>query len=295
MVQVSVSKNKVKERLTRDGILMAQKRMPAILFFIVERALENPVPQYWWGRGMSYLKPTAEMAIADSLREQGFRIVEHGPQAQQMAYGMSAGTPEISVNDALRLGQSLQADAIVIGRAAAGSAPNTMPGTGVQSYRGEVTLRAYRTTTGTEIAVVDKTAVTASADDIAGTRDALRGAGSLAGESLAAQIVTAWQQEGLKADRLEIQLTGTRNLANFVQFRRRLQAIAGVEDVQVRELKADTAVLNVAYRGNPQQLADELMVNAFETFGLNIYELAEGQMKIQLIPYGQAGAAGQPQ
>jgi hypothetical protein len=105
---------------------------------------------------------------------------------------------------------------------------------------------------------------------------------------LAALIEDAWQKEGPAADRIDIQLTGTHNLANFVQFRRMLTSVSGVEDVQVKELKADDAALSVAYRGKPRELADALMLNAFETFSINIQEVKPGRMKIQLVPQTSA-------
>jgi hypothetical protein len=132
--------------------------------------------------------------------------------------------------------------------------------------------------------------VTANVDDAAGSRDALRGAGSLTGEQLALEIAAAWQKEGLEADKIEIQLTGTRNLANFVMFRRMLNTVEGVQGVQVKELKADNAILNVDYKGKPKELADALMLNAFETFGINIYEVAEDSLRIQLLSHKSSAA-----
>jgi hypothetical protein len=105
---------------------------------------------------------------------------------------------------------------------------------------------------------------------------------------LAALIDDAWQKEGPAADRIDIQLTGTHNLANFVQFRRMLTSVSGVEDVQVKELKADDAALSVSYRGKPRELADALMLNAFETFSINIHEVKPDRLKIQLIPQTSA-------
>ena len=63
-----------------------------------------------------------------------------------------------------------------------------------------------------------------------------------------------------------------------------LTSVSGVEDVQVKELKADDAALSVSYRGNPRELADALMLKAFETFSINIHEVKPDRLKIQLIP-----------
>ena len=282
MVQATVSGDRIQSELTQSGILQIQKPMPSVLYFISEQSIENPFPQYWWGRNMPYVNTAAEAAMTETMREKGFRVVEHGPQVQLMVGQTSADTPEIAVDEAVKLGLALHADVVVIGRTVAENA-NYM-GSDVRSYRGSIIARAYLTKTGKEIASVIKTTVTAAADQTAGSRDALQDVGSQCAGDLAALIEDAWQKEGPAAYQIDIQLTGTRNLANFVQFRRMLTSVSGVEDVQVKELKTDDAALSVSYRGKPRELADALMLNAFETFSINIHEVMPDRLKIQLIP-----------
>ena len=160
-----------------------------------------------------------------------------------------------------------------------------MMGSDLRSFKGGIISRAYIVATGEEITAVDKSAVTANADIIAGGSEALSAAGKLAGEQLALQMAAAWQKKGLATGQVDIQLTGTRNLANFVQFRRMLTTLSGVEDVQVKELKSDDATLRVAYRGKTRELAEDMMVQSFETFGINIYDISDDRLSVQLVPY----------
>jgi hypothetical protein len=292
VVQASVDQNQIKNELIRSGVLLTQKRMPAVLFFIVEQNLENPFPQYWWGRNMPFAKSVAETAMAEIMQDKGFRIVEHGPQVQLMARQSVPDAPQVTVSEAIELGKALRADVVVLGRAVANNAPNMM-GSDLRSFKGGIISRAYIVTTGEEVTAVDKTAVTANADIIAGGREALSAAGKLAGEQLAIQMAAAWQKEGMATGKVDIQLTGTGNLANFVQFRRMLTDLSGVEDVQVKELKADDATLRIAYRGKTRELADTMMVQSFETFGINIYDISDNRLSVQLVPY--APGSSQPQ
>ncbi|MEJ2475707.1 MAG: hypothetical protein P8Y74_17750, partial [Desulfobacterales bacterium] len=193
MVQVTVSGERIQSELTQSGILQIQKPMPSVLFYISEQSLENPFPQYWWGRNMPYVNTAAETAMAETMREKGFRIVEHGPQVQLMVGQTSANTPEIAVDEAVKLGLALHADVVVIGRTVAENA-NYM-GSDVRSYRGSIIARAYLTKTGKEIASVIKTTVTAAADQSAGSRVALQDVGSQSAGDLAALIDDAWQKE----------------------------------------------------------------------------------------------------
>ncbi len=286
MVQATVSGDRIHRELTQSGILQIQKPMPSVLYFMSEQSLENPFPQYWWGRNMPYVKTAAETVMTETMRGQGFRIVEHGPQVQLMVGQSVADTPEIAVAEAIKLGLALQADVVVIGRTVAENA-NYME-SGSRSYRGSIIARAYLTKTGEEIASVIKTTVTTAPDQTAGSRDALQDVGSQCAGDLIALIENAWQKEGPTADQIDVQLTGTHNLANFVQFRRMLASISGVEDVQVNELKTDDAALRVSYRGKTAELVDALMLNAFETFSINIHEVMPDRLKIQLVPHTSA-------
>ena len=284
MVQASVSRNTLKKQLTRAGVIRAHKTMPRLLFFIAEQDLQEPYPRYWWGQGMPYAKPVAESAIAEVMREQNFKIIEHGPRIQRMASQSMVDAADVGPEEAINLGTALNADVVVIGTAVAEAAPNVM-GSSVRSFKGLINVRAYRTKSAEQIAAVTRTAVAANVDELAGGRDALRGSGSLVGEQLAIDIEDAWQKEKLEADKIEVALTGTRNLANFVMFRRMLNTVEGVEGIAVQELQADTALLKVAYKGSPRELANSLMLRAFDTFGINIYEVGEDNLKIQLISH----------
>jgi hypothetical protein len=283
MVQATVSGKTIKRELSKAGIIHGKKTMPSIIFFIAEQSLRDVSPRYWWGRGMTFVKPSSELAMAEALREKGFQIIEHGPRVQNLAFGIVKDSPDPNNIEAVELGTNLDADVVVVGRAIASSAPNIM-GEDIKSFKGMITARVFRSKTGEEITSVTRTAVTANVDETVGSRDALSGAGSLLAEDLADQIIAAWQREALDTTAVEILLSGTRNFVNFVSFRRMLSKIDGVESLQVKELKTDTATINVNYKGNSKELADALMLNPFETFGINIYEVSQELLKIELIP-----------
>ena len=283
IVQATVSSANIKRELSNAGIIVGQKAMPSILFFIAEQKLMDITPRFWWGKGMTFVKPSSEQSMTEALREKGFQIIEHGPRVQRLAYSVVDNSPDLNNQEAVDLGSQLNADVIVMGRAIASGAPNVMGGD-IKSFKGMITARVLRTTTGEEITAVSRTAVTANVDEIAGSRDALSGAGSLLAEDLAQQIVAAWQKEAKEAFIVKVYLDGTRNLANFVMFRRMLAKLSNVEGIQVKELKSDNAVIEVEYKGKSKELADAMMLHAFETFGINIYEVTPEHLKVELTP-----------
>lgn len=282
MVQVTVSSKMIKRKLTKAGIMQGKMAMPKILFFIAEQSLEDGSPKYWWGNGMPFVNSASEKAMVEVMKEKGFKIIKHGPRIQNMAFRIVAGEPNINDREAIDFAAKMNADVIITGTSIANNLPNTM-GAEMKSFKGMTAVRALLVKTGKQIGSTSRAAVTANVNEIAGGRDALSGAGTLAGEEIAMQIVSAWLKKDEDTEKFEILLKGAGNLANFVMFRRMLSTIQGVKFVQVKELKSNKATISVDFNGKTKELAAALMLKAFESFGINIYDVSDSQLKIELI------------
>ena len=282
MVQVTVSSKKIKIKLTKAGIMQGKMVMPKILFFIAEQSLEDGSPKYWWGSGMSFVNSASEKAMVEVMKEKGFKIIKHGPRIQNMAFRIVAGEPNLNDREAIDFAAKMNADVIITGSSIANHLPNIM-GADMKSFKGLTAVRALLVKTGKQIGSTSRAAVTANVNEIEGGRDALSGAGTLAGEEIARQIVSAWLKKDEDTEKFEILLKGAGNLANFVMFRRMLSTIQGVKFVQVKELKSNKATISVDFNGKTKELAAALMLKAFESFGINIYEVSDSQLKIELI------------
>ena len=190
---------------------------------------------------------------------------------------------ELDYQEAVQLGVRVNADVVIVGKAIASKAPNIM-GKNIKSFRGTVTVQAFRTDTGKEIASASQTAVSVNIDEVAGGRAALSDAGALAGKDLSLQILEEWRKEIKKLVNIELAVEGTANFANFVQFRKTLNDISGVNRVQLKEMRLDESIISVDFQGNAKELADALMLKAFDSFGINIYEVSQNSLRIELIP-----------
>ena len=118
-----------------------------------------------------------------------------------------------------------------------------------------MTARALRADSGEEIATLSRTTVAANTDEITGGNEALSGAGTLAGESLAESIADVWQKKAQQPNLVEIAIEGTKKLTNFVRFRRILSSLPGVQGIRVKEMKSNEATLFVDYKGTAEDLA----------------------------------------
>ena len=283
IVKATVAGEKITKQLSRAGILRAKVTLPAILFFISEQTLQEDSPRYWWGKDMGGFEATTATTMANILRAHGFAVVGPGGiEIRKIADWDSSDKPELTDEEALKLGTLLQADVVIVGTSIASLTTSVM-GDELKSFKGNLNARVLRIETGEALTSISRTAVTANVDESAGSREALAMAGTLAGDQLAPQLSAAWRELVEKPSQVEVMVEGTGNLANFVKFRRALTSISGVGGIRVKEIKPNEATLIVEYQGKAEDLASALMLQDFKNFGINIYEITQQNLKIAII------------
>jgi len=283
MVEATVSINTLKKLMSSAGILLEEKPLPRILVLISDQNLKDRLPKYWWGQKKYLSESFSINALVKTIKTKGFPIIDNHIIAQNTRVNPIYDKPDLNDIEAINLGLSSQAGVVIVGKSVASRGPNIM-GKNIRSFKGIVSARAIRTDTGAEIATTMQTSVTTDTDEIAGGRDVLSRAGSLAGEDLASQIVAAWQKQEEQSNILEIIVEGTGDIANFEKFRRILNNISGVKNLRIKEFKPDEVVIIVDFQGTTKELADTLMLKTFGSMGINIYEVSQDRLRIELMP-----------
>ena len=283
MVEATVTINRLKELLSSAGIVLDKRDLPSILFLLSEQTLDDSFPKYWWGKDSPLTGSFSVTALTETMIAQGFPIIDSNIVPQKTPAEELYDKPNLNNREAVDLGLHLHAEIVIVGQAVANKMPNVM-GESIRTFKGTVTARAIRTDTGTEIATTTQTAVKTNTDEFIGNRDALFRVGTLAGQELASQIVAAWQKEGKPPNMIEIKVEGADNLSNFVKFRRIVKNTSGVKDLQMKEMTSNEATMMVEFQGSVKELANALMLETFESIGINIYEISENHLRIALIP-----------
>lgn len=284
LVRATVSVALLEERLAGAGVLLSKKELPRILLLVAERKIEDPLPRYWWGKQSVFFENFSENALVNALKNKGFTIINPLYQALELELGSEYEKPDLTDPQIITLGLYLKADVVVIVQAIAEVTPNTM-GADIRSFKGSITARALRLDTREEIVPLSsQSAVTVNTDEIIGGHEALAAAGSLIGEQLANQIAAAWLKEDSQPTMVTLVVGGTLNLKNFETFRRQLEELSGVNEIQIQEMKPDEITMIVDYQDKAQKLASVLMLKTFDAFGLNIYEILEDRINMELVP-----------
>jgi hypothetical protein len=109
---------------------------------------------------------------------------------------------------------------------------------------------------------------------VAGTkiREALAGAGLLR------------EKAATGSARVALTVEGTGSLGNFVKFRKSLGSMAGIEGIQVQEMRPNETTLLVGYKGSAQDLASALLLQPYDSFTVTIVEAGDNRLRVALAP-----------
>ena len=284
IMRATVFGDKISKQLSNSGIMKTEAALPSVLLLIAEHNLEDTTLRYWWSQNEALFESVAEAAMRERLKEAGFTIVDHKKAWKEpLVNWRMLDKPDLTDPEVAELGTQLKADFVIIGTAAASTSTNIM-GSAMRSFTGTMAVRLIRSGTGEKMLNLMRSAVTVNDDDVTGAREALGDVGASTGQALAEDLVVLWQQQAGQPSVVEMIIRGTGHLSYYVKFRKALNTISGVEGIRVKEIKPNEATLLVEYSGKAKDLASALMLQDFQTFGINIYEVTQNNIRLELIP-----------
>ncbi len=285
-VRATVSVGVLRDELQALGVVMAQKGMPRIMFFLAEQNIGQSEPQFWWSGGgfLSANIAVTENTIAEEMRAKGFILIDRSAAARKIQLDPVFATANLTDQAAIALGNQNAAEIVIVGKALARYTKNVM-GTGMKSYQASISLRAIRTDTGEIMAASVRTGAAVHTDDVSGGTAALQMVGSQSASDLITQIVAKWRREISRSTIVRVTVGGVGAYSDFVAFRKVLSnRVRGVKNVYLRGIDAGEARMDVEIKGNAQTLADELMLKSFDNFAINIFNVSQNAIQLRIVP-----------
>ncbi len=288
VVQATLLMNALQTKLQDIGVLVRfkDKQMPSAVLLLSEQLLGEASPRYSWDKADSGRLPLViEDTLSTYMREKGFVILQPvEPPLQDTATGPEYEAPELNDENALRIAELLGAEIVIVGKAVGRFSGNVL-GTDMKSIEATLSVHAIRADNGTVIGSFDGTRAVVNADEIVAGTEAIGLAASDVAKDLTRQIVANWGKEASQPAMVELFVKGIKEYADFIKFRSTLRnEISGVRNIYLRAIKAGEAKMDVDIKGTPRTLADELMLQSFQGFGVNIFEVGEKEIKLELIP-----------
>jgi len=286
LLETTVMSERLNAELARTGMPAASGDMPKVVLLIAEKHLNDLDYQYWWEKHATPPDHSVSEPIAAILRENGMAVVspdEAGNHTEDLYIGleMAAIPPDF---EAAMFGKRLGAELVIVGTAVAEPSLNRM-GQDIRTIKGSIDLRILKTDTGEILDIVRENAVGFGPDLDSVVNQAFSDAADQAGRQLVAKIGSLRETpDATTGGPLILRVSGENILLHLEKLRRAIMKTKGVATLQTDEMTPNSATLSVAFEGTPQEMADALLMQPYDRFGINIKEITVDGLIIELVP-----------
>ncbi len=284
LMEVKVSIDRLKENLSGFAVKSENSGngRPKILFLIAEQNIDDISPEFWWSGKNESSSSFAENTMAKMMENAGFSVIEHGNEVPHITLEAAIILePDLDNKDAVDIGKYMGADIVIVGKAIVYKVPDTYENE-PPSFNGTITARAIFCKTGEELISVLETSVEKETDETLGAQKSLMAAARLAGEKITPRISFLLDKNISGTNAIELIVSGTANIGNFVRFRIFLRKIPGIDDMKIEEIRQDQSVIKVRYNGTPEKFANALKNAKEKLVSFSVKNISDKSMEINI-------------
>ncbi len=276
LVSVSVDKHSLDQALNQAGLRLPAARQTLTLVLVSEETAPGRPAVFWWGGSSG--APAAPAPIAEVLKSLGVRLVEPATLAGKVP--AEARQPVLSEEQALELARLAGAGLVIMGRV------RTYP---LVTPEGEspppvAQLMALDVASQKVLALVETEGPAFHLTPGPGAGPAVTDAVHQTVRQLLEQVSKAAPGQSAPSSEITLTIKGLRNLVDLHRFEEVLSSLTGVvASVRRKSVGAGWAELEVKLNGPPSQLADQLIVQDFGDFLVNILDISPKKVELLLI------------
>ncbi|MCF8065758.1 MAG: hypothetical protein K9K36_10970 [Desulfarculaceae bacterium] len=277
LVSVGIDDRSLTKSLIQAALKLPTSHLGNILVMVSEETAPGRPPVYWWS-GLPGA-PDAPAPVAKVIKKMGLRIIN--PSAVKPLLTPDMHHPVLSESQALEFAREVGAQVVIIGSV------RTFPMVTPQHVLPPplVQLLAIETNEGQVVSMEETDSpvfhVTPTTEDANEVVDLVESSVRRLMASLAARMA----EVGPTTKDLTLKVTGVRSLSQLMRLEKVLGSLSDlVENAQRVSAGAGQAEFKLTLKGSPSQLADQLMVQDYGDFLVNVVESDAKGLQVVIIP-----------
>lgn len=276
MVSVSVDQAALDLALSQSGLRLPAARLAVTLMLVSEEAAPGRPPVYWWS-GAAGL-PQAPPPLDQVLKSLGVKLADIKALSGRVPLG--SRQPVLSEDQAIELARLAGAGLVIMGRVR--TYPMVTPEDSPQPL---VQLLALEPGTGKTLAMEEVTGPVYHTTPGPGAADQVNLLVEQAMRRLLEQVAANASAGPSQVSEITIKLSGVRGLADLHRFEQVLESLKSlVDSVNRQSVGAGGASLRVRLKVPAAQLADQLLLQNYGTFLVNVAQSGPDSLNLVLIP-----------
>ncbi|MCD6399331.1 hypothetical protein J7L85_00910 [candidate division WOR-3 bacterium] len=283
-IKAQVKTGMLKDDLAAIGLLLRRKNLPRMMVIIQENNIGAAS-----GSVFDVNMNTAEDIVMETFMSKGFSFVDESAVKAKVKKSVAIAAISGDVKAAKSLGMMAKAEVLIVGKAMANVASGVEKILGnMKSCQADVNLRAIDVSSGEVIAVASKHAAAVHIDELSGGTEAIKKATKLASTELINKILSKWSQEESGAQKIELNVYGFRSFDDAYTFKNEFSTvIRGVKGIYSHGFQAGSAIYEVEYEGNSENLVMELIRKGLPHFIIEVKEQSPSKIVLKVNSKGE--------
>ncbi|MCK5100020.1 MAG: hypothetical protein KAR45_18060, partial [Desulfobacteraceae bacterium] len=214
-VKTRVDLTLLKKYLKKYEIIKSTREKPAVLLLISEQTEQDILPNYWWGNNPLPYNSFVRNEIISFLIDKEFIFVGENIGKNDLEKYEIRFDSIYDTVAAIKLGEKLKADIVIMGKAKSFEALNRMGEE--KTYEADISLEMFNVSTQNRIKTFELKATANDLDSDEGNKSALEKAGKLAAEEISTGATKYWEENILKKEQnIETRIEGEDYLSSFI-------------------------------------------------------------------------------
>jgi len=283
-IKAQVKTDMLKDDLAAIGLLLRRKNLPRMMVIIQENNIGAAS-----GSVFDVNMNTAEDVVMETFMSKGFSFVDESAVKAKVNKSMAIAAISGDIEAAKSLGLMAKAEVLIVGKTMASVASGVEKILGdMKSCQADINLRAIDVSSGEIIAVSSKHAAAVHIDELSGGTEAIKKVTKLASTDLMNKILSKWTQEESGSQKIELNVYGFRSFDDAYTFKNEFSTIIrGVKGVYSHGFQAGSAIYEVEYEGNSENLVMELIRKGLPHFIIEVKEQSPSKIVLKVKPKGE--------
>lgn len=278
LVNVSVDRASLLKALAISGLRLPAGSLPLTLALISEEAAPGRPPVYWWS-GSGEEVAAAPPMVSEVLKSLGMRLVDPAGLVERVP--PEARQPVLNEEQALSLASLAGAGLVLLGRVRTYPLVS-QPG---QSPPPLVQILALDVKDSKTLAVVEEEGPVFTTTPGPEASQAVQAAVQAAVRRLLEEVVGQSPAQAMESNQLVMEVEGVDSLADLHHFEEVLSGLSALVDQVHREsVGPGRATLRLALKVPAATLADQLLLQDYGSFLVNVVQSQPDLIKVVLIP-----------
>ena len=264
--------------LTALGLLNFRANLPRILVLVQEKNIDIV---HWHFQSKDLNK--AENIIWNVMGIKGFKSVDQTGLIENLTPDTEKAFYADDIRQALAFSAGHDADIVITGKAI--SRPITvagMPGDSL-TVQAMVTLNAYRTSSGEEIANISTSASTVTKNELIGGAVAITKAAEEAALKLTPGIIENWTTVEETTVPITMFINGLKSIEDLITFKHEfMDKVPGIKTFDRRTFSGSAAAYDLEITTTVPDIVDELSKNELKSFDVQVRSQSENSLELKV-------------